>query len=297
MNRLPLIVISGYLGAGKTTLINRLLAEEHRLKLLVMVNDFGAINIDAELLASRDEDTLTLTNGCVCCTMGSDLFMALGDALDRRPRPDALIIEASGIAEPRRIANAAIAEPEMDYGGIVTVVDGLVFPALSDDALIGPQIQGQVREADLVVVSKIDNVPSELSTRLSALTQADILCPTPKQPLWPLLFGRQGEATPKQCPTPPGHPDYVGWSYSGDRALSREELARQLESRPNGLFRIKGLVRDPEAGAWEVQVVGSHVTLSASKATAKTQLVAIGLKSRVNRADIDVWWRNVPGAT
>ncbi|MFT7136469.1 MAG: G3E family GTPase, partial [Akkermansiaceae bacterium] len=73
--RLPLTVISGYLGAGKTTLINRLLAEDHGLKLMVMVNDFGAINIDAELIAEAGEDTMTLTNGCVCCTMGNDLFM------------------------------------------------------------------------------------------------------------------------------------------------------------------------------------------------------------------------------
>lgn len=290
MNRLPLIVISGYLGAGKTTLINRILAEEHRLKLLVMVNDFGAINIDAELLASKDDDTLTLTNGCVCCTMGSDLFMALGDALDRRPRPDALIIEASGIAEPRRIANAAIAEPEMDYGGIVTVVDGLSFPELSNDPLIGPQVQGQVKEADLVLISKVDEVPEALTTRLSFLTSADLLLPKPAQPLWPLLFGRQGKASRNEGPPPKGHPDYVGWSYSGDRAMTRHEIVSHLENRPAGLFRIKGLVRDPERGAWEVQVVGSHASVSPREAIDQTQLVAIGLKTRIGRDDIDTWW-------
>jgi len=77
--RLPLTVIGGYLGAGKTTLINRLLTEDHGLRLMVMVNDFGTINIDADLLESADKDTLRLTNGCVCCTMGGDLFMAMGD--------------------------------------------------------------------------------------------------------------------------------------------------------------------------------------------------------------------------
>ncbi|MEY8840033.1 GTP-binding protein, partial [Cribrihabitans sp. XS_ASV171] len=124
MMRLPLTVVSGYLGAGKTTLINRLLAEDHGLRLLVMVNDFGAINIDAALIAAQGDDTIALTNGCVCCTMGADLFMALGDALDRRPRPDHLVIEASGIADPAAIANAAKAEPELSYAGIVTLVDG-----------------------------------------------------------------------------------------------------------------------------------------------------------------------------
>ena len=78
---LPLTVIGGYLGAGKTTLINRVLAGDHGLRLMVMVNDFGAINIDAELLASATEDRMELTNGCVCCTMGADLFLAIGDVL------------------------------------------------------------------------------------------------------------------------------------------------------------------------------------------------------------------------
>ena len=115
--RLPLTVVSGYLGAGKTSLINRLLSEEHGLRLLVMVNDFGAINIDADLLAEAGEDTMTLTNGCVCCTMGADLYMAIGDVLDRDTRPDHLVIEASGIADPARIAQVAMAQPDLVYGG------------------------------------------------------------------------------------------------------------------------------------------------------------------------------------
>ena len=112
MTPLPMSVISGYLGAGKTTFINQLLAGDHGLSLMVLVNDFGAVNIDAALLASKDDDTIALTNGCVCCTMGSDLYLALGDALDRRPRPDHLIVEASGVADPARIANAAQAAAE-----------------------------------------------------------------------------------------------------------------------------------------------------------------------------------------
>ena len=106
--RLPLTVLGGYLGAGKTTLLNRLLSEDHGQRILVMVNDFGAINIDASLIAAASSDTLTLSNGCVCCTMGADLFMAMGDALDRRPRPDHLVIEASGVADPAKIADIRI---------------------------------------------------------------------------------------------------------------------------------------------------------------------------------------------
>jgi len=98
MSRIPLSVISGYLGAGKTTLINRLLAEDHGLKLLVMVNDFGAINIDEALIAQSGEDAIALTNGCICCSMGADLYLAIGDILQRDQRPDHIVIEASGVA-------------------------------------------------------------------------------------------------------------------------------------------------------------------------------------------------------
>ena len=141
---LPLTVIGGYLGAGKTTLINRVLAGDHGLRLMVMVNDFGAINIDAQLLASATDDRMELTNGCVCCTMGADLFLAIGDVLDRPEHPDHLLIEASGIADPAKIAQVAKAEPDLTYGGIVTVVDGLNIAALLADTQIAPQIETQI---------------------------------------------------------------------------------------------------------------------------------------------------------
>ena len=136
MTDLPLSVIGGYLGAGKTTLINQLLTGDHGRRLAVLVNDFGAINIDAALLQSASEDTIALTNGCVCCTMSGDLFYAIGDMLDRQPRPEHILVEASGIADPAKIAAVALAEPDLSYAGIVTVVDGQT----AGDLLADPQI-------------------------------------------------------------------------------------------------------------------------------------------------------------
>lgn len=285
---LPLTVIAGYLGAGKTTLINRLLAEDHGLKLLVMVNDFGAINIDAELLASADEDTIALTNGCVCCTMWADLFMAMGDALDRRPRPDHLIVEASGVADPARIANASIAEPEMTYAGIVTVVDGQAFESLSRDELVGPQICGQVSQSDLILVSKTMSLDPGFADTLNELSNAPVLLIEGAENLAALILGsieRTGPGVPKTA-----HPTHVSWSYTGDTRLNRKEIEFCLQHRPTGLFRLKGTIADHDSGFWEIHVVGDRVTISETASSSGTKLVGIGLKARTSSAEIENWW-------
>lgn len=286
MTPLPMTVISGYLGAGKTTLINKLLSEDHGLKLLILVNDFGAINIDVHNLASAREDTIELTNGCVCCTMGADLFMALGDALDRRPRPDHLIVEASGVADPVQIARAAIAEPEMAYAGIVTVVDGPAIADLCNDPLIGAQVVQQITHADLIWVSKlpsggqlpdfadITNAPLLKGDEPSALLSLLGLVPPELQ--WTL------DATP--------HPDYVAWSFEGRSGLTVEALRFTLESRPKGLFRLKGSVSTLDGGLWDVQIVGNRVELCPAKGSAPSALIGIGLAASVTPSEIEHWW-------
>ena len=286
MTPLPMTVISGYLGAGKTTLINRLLAEDHGLRLMILVNDFGAINIDADLLESRTEDTIALQNGCVCCTMGADLFMALGDALDRRPRPDHLVVEASGVADPAAIAQAAIAEPDLGYAGIVTLVDGLNAAALLDDPLIGGQVAQQITAADLVLVTKTADIDAALALRLAAVKARAPRVLT-DAPLAPLLFG----ATPlPQSPRPAPHPAYTGWTHESDMPLNRAALGDKLAARPDGLYRLKGFVLTDDGG-YAVQVVGRYVEARRAP-TDRTRLVALGPADRVTRDQIDAWWRS-----
>ena len=282
MTRLPLTVIGGYLGAGKTTLINALLTSAHGRRLMVMVNDFGAVNIDAALLASASADTLELTNGCVCCTMGADLFMAVGDVLDRPKRPDHLIIEASGIADPARIAAVAQTEPDLSYAGIVTVVDALNFANLADDLQIGRQITGQVAVADLILVTK--GPAGALSDRLAGLSNAPVV--TTPDALQPLIWEISGSAPDAST----GHAHFVKWSWEGDRAMDRDSLTAKLTARPAGLYRIKGFV----APHWQVQVVGRHVELRAGDAVGKTRLVGIGPEGRVTLTEIDAWWQASP---
>lgn len=289
MTRLPLTVFGGYLGSGKTTLINRLLAEDHGLRLLVLVNDFGAINIDAALIEASDDDTIALTNGCVCCTMGADLFMALGDALDRRPRPDHLLVEASGIADPAAIANAAIAEPELSYAGIVTLVDALNGPALLDDAQIAPQLEQQIRVGDLVLLTKSADPEPALLARLEGIGARHPIPLPASGPLAPLLFGllpqpQGGRAAP--------HPAYVRWQHEDDTPLPRARLEERLGARPAALYRLKGFVLT-DAGACEVQAVGRQVQIRTAAAP-RTALVGLGLPDRITAAEIEAWW-SAPG--
>ena len=287
--RLPLTVIGGYLGAGKTTLINRLLAEDHGLRLLVMVNDFGAINIDAHLLASADKDTLHLTNGCVCCTMGGDLFMAMGDALDRTPRPDHLLIEASGIADPARIAAAAHAEPEMAYSGIAVVVDALNFVALSKDDYIGPQIRKQVQAADLLLISKTSGSPdAALSMLLGSLCAGPQILLNDTMALAPLLLG--GISPSCNFQTNQTHPEYSSWSYEGGGEFGYEELLHKMQNAPDAFFRIKGLVQGKGQGGYEVHKIGAMIEVIRCARPDATRISVIGHAKVFSRSDAAVWW-------
>ena len=280
MMPLPVTVIAGYLGAGKTTLINRLLAEDHGLHLMVIVNDFGAINIDAALLDSVDADTIALTNGCVCCTMGDDLHRALDTALDRAPRPDHLVIEASGIADPAAIANAVIAEPELSYGGIVTLVDGLNAPGLLENTATGAQVAHQIDVADLTLVTKSDHVLESVAARSPRAPR--LLGPTP---LAPLLFGIA--PAPRGRATAP-HPAYVAWQHVSTSPISRAALAQKLEDRPPGLYRLKGHILTDDGG-YEVHVVGRYVSARRCQAD-MTRLVGLGPADSISATGIEAWW-------
>lgn len=291
MKSLPLSVVSGYLGAGKTTLINRLLSEDHGKRLMVLVNDFGAINIDAKLLISADEDTLMLSNGCVCCTMGADLFMAIDKVLKRQPRPEHLVIEASGVANPAQIAQAAITEPELSYGGILTVVDALHYPRQQGDVLIGSQVREQVKHADLLLISKQQEHSEPLHKLLRQDSRTSILCLDDMDTIAPLVFGIK---TSKDAISNfASHPEYLSWSYTGDLTMSYQKIRETLAKRPNGLYRLKGFIREDSETCWQVQIVGRVVEIIRTVPHQESLLVGIGPKDSTSREEIDCWAKNL----
>lgn len=292
---LPVTVIAGYLGAGKTTLVNHLLRNADGRRIMVLVNDFGDIAIDADLLESAEQDTLTLANGCVCCTLGADLMYALGDALERRPRPDCLVIEASGVAQPRKIAEAARAEPEMRYCGIVTMVDAANVAVTLDDPRIGAQVADQIAVADLVVLTKTDLArDGPARAEVARLTDAPVIAP-PHGAVDPnLVLERPGEAPLAEAA--PGEYDhhhgeaYRSWSYSGPAQPARAALEDLLAAPPPGLYRLKGQVLLADGGAVEVHLVGRTRSLRSIPAPSATALVAIGVAPDFDPAVLASLW-------
>lgn len=297
---LPVTVIAGYLGAGKTSLVNHLLRNAGGRRIMVLVNDFGAVNVDADLLESASEDTLTLSNGCVCCTLGGDLMYALADALDRRPRPDCLVIEASGVAEPRRIAEVALAEPEMRFGGVATLagVDGL--EALLDDPRVGAQAAAQIAVADLVLLTREDLADAAAArARIAALTDAPVL-PAPHGRIdVDLILDRPGVAAPAGSGHAHGHEHghdhdhgglYASWSHDGPEEPTRAAV-EALFRADHGAYRMKGSIRTPEGGL-EAHRVGRAVQFAAIPLPERTRIAAIGVADRFDPERLAAAWRD-----
>jgi len=291
MKPLPLSVIGGYLGAGKTTLINRLLADDHGLRLTILVNDFGAINIDAALLQSVSEDTIELTNGCVCCTLSGDLFYAVGDILERPVKPDHILIEASGIADPSKIASVALTEKDLRYSGIVTVVDGLNFAQQMADSRISPQLSAQVQCADMIAISKTDQHDMELirtlkDTGVTSWLKADDIGALSRflfEPELPRELAASRQTT---------HPRYVSWSSNSPAPLAELELRSLLASTPPGILRLKAILPDVAGGYFEVHVVGAVRDITRRSDVPTLGVIAIGLENVLSVQAVEEWWNS-----
>ena len=282
VDRIPVTLIGGYLGAGKTSLLSHLLNHTAGERIAVLVNDFGALGLDAALVARRDAETVTLTNGCVCCSIADDFGAAL-DAQIRSPEPpERIVVETSGVAEPGKTARYASGWPGVRLDAAITVVDLETVRTRAKDRFVGDLVVRQIGSADLIVANKCDRIdaPMRRSTtdwlaRHAPRARLVETCHGQIAPAVALGVGlhdpgrriahpgddgarsrRKGaEATTgMQIPEPGGRgtpvamgddntPPFVRASCRTREPFDRTRLAADLDALPDTVVRFKGLVR------------------------------------------------------
>lgn len=267
--RIPVTVLSGYLGAGKTTILNRVLAGAGHQRLAVLVNDFGPINIDAALVRQRGRDVMELSNGCVCCTIGDDLGDTLSAIAARPAPPDRVLIEASGVAEPARIAMSAGHWPGFELDAVLVAADAETIRRRAADKFVGQLVRNQLDRADIVLLTKTDLCAPDAvrateawlharkkGARVARIVQGRV--PTS------LLFSGSIFAPGGAGPAPPrAQPGFTTRIWHPGRPVDLARLEAAFASLPESVHRAKGFVIDAATGsAALIQCVGRRVKVT-----------------------------------
>lgn len=316
-------VIGGFLGAGKTTLLNQWLAQPQARRLAVLVNDFGAVNVDQALVLSQDARSLALSNGCVCCSIGDDLGTALIGLIESDPPPERIVIEASGVADPGRIAQVALADPALRLDGVLVLADASAVGEQLDDPLLHDTVLRQLRAADLLLLNRAEDLPahgrSALHRRLDdLLPHTPMLVVSPGADTgalastWLGQGGVHAAARHAESSCGCGHDDeptsghghghshgpasrgepvdhrevFETWHRPPGAVYSVAALRALLRQMPAGVVRLKGLIATDALGLAELQFAGRRGSLRPAQpgVTTDTGLVVIGLRGQLPAA-------------
>ena len=300
---IALTVLGGFLGAGKTTLVNHVLQHSNAERIAVLVNDFGAIDIDARLIVARRSNTVSLANGCVCCSIGGDLTRALLDISRWEERPEQLIIEASGVANPAKIAAFGRVGRSFSLHGVIVMVDAENVVKHWRDPRLADTITAQLNAAHLLVINKCDRVSAadrvDLKWQLQPFAGTTGVVETEQARLpITLLLSRLSDAERSDAAEAASMEDdadhrahFATWVYRSDRPFRRSAL-EQVLAETQGLLRAKGSLHLAESAdrRYLLQSVGPHISLSPidlpdDAAEAGCELVFIGLRDLVDPED------------
>ncbi len=314
----PLTVLTGFLGAGKTTLLNRILTGDHGLRVGVLVNDFGSINIDAELVVGVQDNMVSLANGCVCCQIRDDLIESVVALLERPETIEYFLLEASGVADPGGLFitfNDPNIRDRIRLDSIICVIDAdQVFAHPEYPPLIELKLH-QVGFADMLVLNKIDLAGPEQVAKVRAWLDEHFnrlrivetnYCEVPYQIL--LGVGRFDPAGTALTPHAGGHTcsdpacadhdhdhgdhdhwrAFSTWSYETDQPVALEALRDTMRRLPGSVYRAKGVIYTTDAPQRRavLQVVGRRVDISLQEEwgqhTPRTRIVAIGAAGSID---------------
>ncbi|HEV7324600.1 MAG TPA: CobW family GTP-binding protein [Bosea sp. (in: a-proteobacteria)] len=294
----PILLVTGFLGAGKTTLVNRILQQADGRRIAAVVNDFGAINIDAELIAGAEDGVVSLANGCICCSLEGDLLRTLANLLRRTPRPEAIVIETSGVADPEDIIRNLMDPVVWREAPLETVL--CVVDAASPEVQLGdPLFLSQLRAADLLVVSKGDLIDKpSLDERCHALSQINrraalVEAPGGDIPL-DLVFPEVGTA--RERPTRPKRPSidrFESFNWTSSEPISLAGFQQVVGRLAPRLVRAKGFlatIEKPEC-RYLFQLAGGRATLAPldpdEQGRGDTRIVFIAEIGRITSAEIE----------
>jgi G3E family GTPase len=297
----PLTILTGFLGAGKTTLLNHILTGDHGLKVGVLVNDFGSIDVDAGLVVDVEDGMISLANGCVCCQIRDDLVDSVAELLDRDEPVEYVILEASGVADPASIYMTFVDSAYRDrirLDSVTCVVDAEQVLTDDDPDLVKLKLQ-QIGFADLVILNKVDLAGVEGATAVKRWIDRQftrvrlvpaIECDVPLEIL--LGVGRFDASQVARAASAGQDQDhgarFSATSYRDDRPLSRRSLERMIKRElPASVYRCKGFVylADDPSQRYVLQVVGRRVDIEADgpwdTERPQTRLVAVAREASV----------------
>jgi cobalamin biosynthesis protein CobW len=303
----PVLLVAGALGAGKTTLLNHLLANPDGRRIAAIVNDFGAVDIDAQLLGTVTEEVISLKNGCICCSLQGDLLRTLSSVIKRDPAPDAIAIETSGISDPAEIIRNLM-DPVIfkvaPLETVVTLVDPQRLhdePALEQDGLW----RSQLRAADFVLLTKSDLLARDALDEVRAVVgrykpQSAIFDIAHGVVAPDLLFSRDLRAPrtlPPRAPSSPLSFATVTWTSQAPLSLARfQQVIGKIAPRT---LRIKGVLLFTEHPAQPIlfQSVATRGTLAPSPVPPAdgltAQLVLIGREGEFDADELGALLRGV----